>query len=184
MKSLDISKLEADPLLKARAKANVKTITISGYIRSINKDTFTICSSQMSKSYIECPYSAIIAAFKCDEKTTKITFLINNDTSIRIAKDCQVSELNRNKLYGCDDNDIGVAEARPWKSIHPALAELKAEIQKIKDFLGTGPGSRNLNCDTAFHNNIINGMNVDEAEFERKLCLLGIEPDKIRNILW
>lgn len=189
MKKLDISKLETDPITKAYADAAGNVATICGYIRGANKTTIEICSDQTSHTFIECPRTAIIAAFEPNENSKKTTFLIKKDASIQLTSLHLAGELNSNDGCGCDDpnSDIGIAEARPWASIDAELAKFKAEIQKIKDFIGTGPGARELKCSQAYHDSLLVAKNqddIDTAFFTRDLCLAGIDEGKKGNILW
>lgn len=174
MKLVHISQLKADPITEARIAAKGKVTPISGYIHSTCDDFIRISTSRGSQSHIECPKADVLAAFKSDEKSGKIILLVANSAQIRRISQFKARELNDKKHCECD-NGTGVAEARPLDSIHPALAALAAELRLVKEMVGTGPGARALRCAEAHHDAIINGGNVEDANFNRDLCRLGID---------
>lgn len=165
--TLDLSKLEADPLAKAQANASNKAITISGYIYSTDNNTISICESQVSQLRIVFPRSSIIAAFKDDDKARKTTFLINGDAIIS----AQAKDLFGKKEYECADT--GVAEARPLGSIHPQLAKLQALKLKIKKMMGQGPGSKELSCGGKHYECTLNPKTtIGECDNDLTACLI------------
>lgn len=162
MKKLPLSRLTADPLTKARAEADTETVTISGYIRSTDEDTISICEKQTSQSYVEYPRSAIEAAFNTDEKSTKVTLVVAGDAKVRTVKESFAKDVNGKKDCGCGGSDPDVKEARPPKSIHPALAAFINEVAKIK--AGLGKGSIDLKCSDARTECIQKGLSTEECD--------------------
>ncbi len=174
MNSVNVSELKADPITQARVNTKGKVTPLSGYIHSACDEFIRISTSRGSQSHIECPRAEVLAAFESDEKSGKIVLIVASDAKVRVISYFSAQELNDKKRCDCN-NDAGVAEARPLGSIHPALAQLAAEILLVKGMVGTGPGARELRCAEAHHDSIINGGNVADADFNRALCLAGIE---------
>lgn len=166
MKEIDLSKLTADPLSKARCEADGETITISGYIRSVHKDTISLTDTQTSSSYTEYPRSSVIAAFEDDKKPGKITLLVLSDTEVKIVTTRRMNTFKNSKKCRC--SDIGVAEARPLDSIHPALAELAREIARIK--AETSKGSCELGCGEGRADCFRNGGTKEECNLNDMMC--------------
>lgn len=174
MNLVDVSKLKSDPITEARINAKGKVTPLSGYIHSISDEFVRMSTSRGSQSHIECPKSEILAAFEIDNKSGKTLLLVANDAQLRVISHFRAHDINDKKHCDCSA-EVGVAEARPLGSIHPALAELAAEIRAAKEVMGTGPGARFLRCEEARHDAIINGGNVDEANFISDLCMAGID---------
>ncbi len=185
MQSLDLKKLKPDALTKAASEANGKFVRLTGFIRSADEHSLSICSSRTAASYLEFPRSAVIAAFREEKEESRVTLLIAKDAQVSVVSRCEASELSSGSTRGCEPEEVGAAEARPYGSIHPALAKLKAEILKIKGAIGSGAGSRYLKCEEAYHDALRDGTDIDKAQQKRDLCLLGIdEPDDPTDILW
>lgn len=170
MKSIDLSKLTPDPLAQAIAESAGQTVAVSGYVRSTNEDTIAICEDPKSRSYIEYPRSSVAVAFRDDDESTKVTLLVASEAEVRIVRLARASGSTGARV--CECPDIGVQEARPLGSIHPALAELAAEMRAIKAFLKESSGR--LKCDLERHGRIIQGEDPEKVDLEYRNCLLGV----------
>jgi hypothetical protein len=82
MKTIDIDKLQPDPLAAALAKSDKETVTVSGYICAVNKDTICISETRDGISYIEYPRAAVIAAFT-DEKSEQVALLVEANARVK-----------------------------------------------------------------------------------------------------
>lgn len=170
MEPIDLSKLAPDPLTKAIAESAGQTVAVSGYVRSTNEDTIAICKDPTSRSYVEYPRSSVAVAFRDDDESTKVTLLVASEAEVRIVRHARASGSTGARACGCPD--IGVQEARPLGSIHPALAELAAEMRAIKAFLKESSGR--LKCDLERHGRIIQGEDPEKVDLEYRNCLLGV----------
>ncbi len=173
MEPIDLAKLAPDHLTKAIAESDGQTVTVSGYVRSTDKATISICMNRTSRSYTEYPRSSVVAAFRDDEESTKVTLLVASDAEVRIVRHARASESYG--AWACGYPDIGVQEARPLGSIHPALAALAAEMRAVKDFLKKS--SDRLKCDLKRHDNIIEGKDPEKTALEYRNCLSGFPPE-------
>lgn len=169
MQPVDLSELAPDPLTKAIAESAGHTVTVSGYVRTTNKDAISICKDQTSGSYVEYPRSSIAAAFRDDSESTKVTLLVASEAEVRVVRHVRASDSTEAMACGC--LEIGVQQARPLGSIHPALAALAAEMRAIKDFLKKG--SVELKCELDRHGRIIQGEDPEKTALEYRNCLLG-----------
>ena len=188
MRQLDVDKLKPDAFAKTVSELNGKFVCVTGYVRSTKDNTVSIGKSQTSLSHIEFARTALLAAFEDEEGDSRVTLLIAKDAQVNVVRRCDASQIETCSTCGCEPADVGVAEARPYESIHPALAKLKAEIREIRGAIGTGAGSRNLKCELAYRDALIaakNGDDIDNAQMTRDLCLLGIDgPGDPSGILW
>ena len=166
MKKIDLTKLTADPLSKARSEADGETSIISGYIRSVNKDTISLTETQTSSSYTEYTRSSIIAAFEDDKKRGKVTLLIMSDAEVKIVTTRRLNAFKNSRNCRC--SDTGVAEARPLDSIHPALAELAREMARIK--AEVSKGSCELACGEGRADCFRKGGSAEECNLNDMMC--------------
>ena len=97
---------------------------LTGYIRSADDDTLSISAFQTAPSHIELACSSVLAAFKDEKEESRVTLLIAKDAQVSVVRRCDASQLVATPICGCDPDEVGVAEARPYGSIHPALAKL------------------------------------------------------------
>lgn len=93
MKSLEIDKLEPDPLAATLASTDKETIIVSGYICNVDKATISLSNTRDGTSQIEYPRSAIIAAFS-DEKSEKVTLLVEVSARVKIISTVRAGTLN------------------------------------------------------------------------------------------
>ena len=161
MEPIDLFKLAPDPLTKAIAESAGQTVAVSGYVRSTDEDTISISNDPTSRSYVEYPRSSVAAAFR-DDESTKVTLLVASEAEVRIVRHARASGSTGARACGCPD--IGVQEARPLGSIHPALAELAAEMRAIKGFLKESSGR--LKCELERHGRIIKGEDSEISELK------------------
>ncbi len=168
MKKLNLAELTPDPLTLAGIEANCKTITISGYVVSSDKNTISLSKNQTGRSFCEYPLSSVVAAFKSDEKSAEVTLLIKEDTQVRYISYGKVKDENC-CCTKCDNSDIDVKEARPYKSIHPLLAAL----QLLEIELKNRTGSAFLSCGEKFSDCIRKGGNYDECRLKESTCLFN-----------
>ena len=82
MKTIDLDKLEPDPVAAALASSDKEAVTVSGYICAVDKATISISETPDAASYIEYPRSAVIAAFT-DEQSSRVTLLIDANARAR-----------------------------------------------------------------------------------------------------
>jgi hypothetical protein len=185
MQPLDVDKLTADTFAEKVSELDGKYVRVTGYIRSSDKKAFCLCKSQTSSSYIKFERSAVLAAFEDEKKEGQVTFLIASDAQVDVVRRYEASQIDTSDRCGCGPGGVGVAEARPYKSIHPALAALQAHYLAVMGSIGTGPGADELNCESAYFDNRINGLSEDEALTRLNECRLGIgNPDDPTDILW
>ena len=185
MQRLDVDKLTADAFAEKVSELNGKYVCVTGYIRSVGKRAFRICKTQTSLSHIKFEKSAVLAAFEDEEKEGQVTFLLASDAQVDVVRRCEASQIDASDSCGCGPVDVGVAEARPYASIHPLLAALQAERLAILGSIGTGPGARELKCQLGFHADLLAGKGMDRAQMNLDSCLLGIdEPGDPTDILW
>ena len=166
MKKVDLTKLTADPLSKARYEADGETSVVSGYIRSINKDTISLAESQTRTSYVVFERSSVVAAFEDEKKNGKVTLLFFSDAEVKIVTTRRLNSFKNSKECRC--SDIGVAEARPLDSIHPALAELAREMARIK--AEVAGGSSELACGEERADCFRKGESEEECNLNFDMC--------------
>jgi hypothetical protein len=130
MEKINLSKISPDPLTEACSQTDEETITVTGYVRSTDEDTISVCEDQTSRSFVEYPRRSIVGAFKEDEDPAKVTFLVKSGAIVRIIRHSRADKVPGKKTCGCSDPDV--REARPLGSIHPALAEFAREVARIK----------------------------------------------------
>jgi len=166
MKKLDIDKLSPDPFAAAVIGANYETAVVSGYIRSTDRDTISICKNRLDKSTIEFSRKSIVAAFNFDEKSTKVIFLIKKDTEIRSIK---YRAVGGHDCHCSDDNDTGISERIP---LPPELRKINAELAAVLAYLDR-TRSPDLACAAEHHNCTIGGLGEDLCDFLRTECQMG-----------
>jgi|GEM_PF-4412009 len=168
MKKLNLAELTPDPLTLARIEADCKTITISGYVVSSDKNVISLSKNQTGKFFCEYPISSVIAAFKSHAESTEITLLIKEDTQVRYISHGKVKDENCH-CTECDNKDTGVLEARPYKSIHPLLAAMQLLEIKLKNV----SGSAFLSCGEKFSDCLREGGNKEECRIKENICLFN-----------
>lgn len=82
MKEIDLNELTADPLVAASLRGGSTTVTLSGFVRSVDEETISVCGSQMGGPYVEFPRSAVIATFS-EEDSDAVMFVLNDDVEFR-----------------------------------------------------------------------------------------------------
>jgi len=82
MKTIKIDDLKPDPLSAAQASTDKETVTVSGYICAVDKTTISVSENRDGTFHIECPRSAVIAAFT-DEDTEQVTLLVEANAQIK-----------------------------------------------------------------------------------------------------
>ena len=93
MKTIDVDKLQRDPLSAAIAGTDKETVTVSGFICAVDKATISVCETRDSASYIEYPRSAVIAAFT-DEESDQVTLLVDADARVKAISAARAGALN------------------------------------------------------------------------------------------
>jgi hypothetical protein len=169
MKTLNLEQLQPDPLTLARYEAKFETITVSGYVINTDKKTISLTKNKKSKSYCEYPRNSIIAAFESNKKPNKVTLLIKKETDV---KNISYSKVNDKNCSCKGDKEPEIMEARPWKSIHPEIAKQLAEMRRIIDSVGNGPGATFLSCREKFDDcKFDKEKSYDDCRFEENICL-------------
>ena len=74
MKEIDLTKLTANQLSKAISDADGETGIVSGFVRSVSKETISLAETQTSSSYAEYERSSIVAAFEDKKIEEKLLF--------------------------------------------------------------------------------------------------------------
>lgn len=82
MKTIEVDKLQPDPLAAALANTDKETVTVSGYICAVDKATISVSETRDGTSYIEYPRSSVIAAFT-DEKSEHVTLLVEANARVK-----------------------------------------------------------------------------------------------------
>lgn len=82
MKTIEVDKIQPDPLAAALASTDKDTVTVSGYINAVNNETISVSETRDGTSYIEYPRSAVIAAFT-DEKSDQVTLLVESNARVK-----------------------------------------------------------------------------------------------------
>jgi hypothetical protein len=72
---------QPDPLVAARAAASGETVTILGYIRSIDKQTITLSLDGQPDPFLEISRSDVVAAFD-DDNEDRVTLLLKSDAEL------------------------------------------------------------------------------------------------------
>lgn len=80
-KPIDLDKTKPDPLVAARAAASGETVTIVGYIRSIDKQTVTLSLDGRPDPCLEISRSDVVAAFS-DDDDDRVTLLVKSDAEL------------------------------------------------------------------------------------------------------
>ncbi len=175
--------IQIDPILEAKVKADCSTIVIHGYVSKATKETVTIHKTRSIDSFLQIPRNAIVSAHT--EENSKTVLLVKADAEILFTRMGLASEFV-GQSCGCDGgSDVGVAEARPYKSIHPMLAQLQLAMIALRASVGSGPGAAILKCESNYHDSIVAGKDPDEADIARTACLMGISPGgDPTDILW
>jgi|SRR5665213_2395075 len=97
MKSIDLNKLQPDPIAAALASSDKEVVTVSGYICAINERTISMSETRDGTSYVEYPRSAIIAAFTegelGKEESGRVTLIVDANARIRIISSSKVETL-------------------------------------------------------------------------------------------
>lgn len=83
MKTIDVDKLQPDPLALALSSTDKETVTISGYICASDKTTLSLSETRDGTSYVEYPRSAVIAAFS-DEKSDQVILLVDANARVKV----------------------------------------------------------------------------------------------------
>ena len=168
MKLLNPDQLKPNPIVQALLKAKGATISVSGYVVENNQSTISISKNLGSKTYCEYPREAIVAAYQNNKKSKKVTLIVLQDADVRYIKHAKA------KRHDCscnEDGEIGVAEARPWKSIHPELAKQMALLAKMMASVGTGPGATYLSCGEKFSDCMREGGTEEDCRFDEEICI-------------
>ena len=168
MKRLDLTKLETDPLSTARHEVRRDTSVVSGYIRSVGKDTISLAESQIGNSYFVIERSSVIAAFEDEKKESRVTLLVFSDAEIKIVTMRRLNAFKNAKKCKC--SDVGIAEARPLSSIDKALGEFAREMDRIKDAISKG--SSELSCAEKRNDCFGKGKSEEECNFIGYMCNL------------
>ena len=169
MKKIDLSKISPDPFTEACSQNDEETLTVTGYVRCTDENTISVCEDQTSKSFVEYPRRSIVGAFKEDEKSAKVTFLVKSGAIVRIVKKSRADDIPGKKACGCSDPDT--REARPLGSIHPELAELAKEVARIKSKVSGG--SIELKCAEARADCFRKGGSVTDCDRAFTECLFA-----------
>ncbi len=82
MKTIDVDKIQPDPLAAALASTDKDTVTVLGYICAVDKATICVSETRDGTSYIEYPRSAVVAAFT-DEKSDQVTLLVEANARVK-----------------------------------------------------------------------------------------------------
>jgi len=82
MKTIKLDDLKPDPLSAAQASTDKETVTISGYICAVDKTTISVSENRNGTFHIECPRSAVIAAFT-NEETEQVTLLVEANAQVK-----------------------------------------------------------------------------------------------------
>lgn len=99
MKTLDLDKLEPDPVAAALASSDKEAVTVSGYICAVDKATISISETPDATSYIEYPRSAVIAAFT-DEQSSRVTLLIDANARAKAISATRAGTLSAARAIG------------------------------------------------------------------------------------
>ena len=183
MQPLDLKNLKPDALTKAISAVEGKFVSLTGYIRAVDDDSLSFCSSRSRSSHVEIPRTSVLAAFRDEAEEGRVTLLIAKDAQVAIVRRLDASEISTGGTR-CEPSDVGVAEARPYSSIDKELGKHMAEIAAFKAAV-TASGSRDLKCAGAYYEAVIGRKDADEARRALDLCLAGIdEPDDPTDILW
>lgn len=83
MKTIEIEKIQPDPLAAALASTDKETVTVTGYVSSVDKASISLCDTRDGISCTEYPRTAIIAAFS-DEKSDKLTLLVDANARVKV----------------------------------------------------------------------------------------------------
>jgi hypothetical protein len=83
MKPVDLGKLAADPILAARARVGVDTVTVRGFVRSVDEQTIALATSLDGDSFVEYPRASVVAAFREDD-STETTLVVQADSRVRV----------------------------------------------------------------------------------------------------
>lgn len=82
MKTIDLDKLQPDPIAAAVARADKDVVTVSGYICAVSETSISMSMTRDDSSCREYPRSAVIAAFT-DEETEQVTLLVDAKARVR-----------------------------------------------------------------------------------------------------
>ena len=92
MKTIDVDRLQPDPLAAALASTDKEIVTTFGYICAVGKTTISISATRDGTSYIEYPRSAVIAAFT-DEDSEQVTLLVEANARVKAISAMQAGML-------------------------------------------------------------------------------------------
>lgn len=115
MESIDVDKLQPDPLAAALAGTDKETVTVSGFVCAVDEATLNVCTTRDGTSYISYPRPGVIAAFT-DEKSDQGTLLIDAHARVSSAD----RSLHRLPWFGTRRARSGAAE--------PGLARENPEV--------------------------------------------------------
>lgn len=82
MKTIEVDKIQPDPVAAVLASTDKETVIVSGYICAVNKATISVSETRDGTSYIEYPRSAVVAAFT-DEKSDQVTLLVEANARVK-----------------------------------------------------------------------------------------------------
>lgn len=82
MKTIEVDKIQPDPLAAALTSTDKETVTVSGYICAVDEATISVSETRDGTSYIEYPRSAVVAAFT-DEKSDQVTLLVEANARVK-----------------------------------------------------------------------------------------------------
>lgn len=167
MKKLRLSELKPDPILNNRFHAQKNLIPIAGFLVDANETELSISSSRFGHSYRTYSKKAISAVYQTSKKSERIVLLVDKASYV---KHVRVEPVTNTSCSCESEEEIGVAEARPLKSIHKELAKQLADMRKTMADIGNLPGASDLSCGEKFSDCMREGGIEEDCRLDEEIC--------------